>query len=157
MNLVEIRCLMQLAHPNIVTLYNLTLENNILYLIFEWMECDLSDIIRDKGRPFSEEEVHSIVLCFHLFKMLTCMHNEGYCHQDMKPENLLVRGDVVKISDFGLSINIAHEFNIGTRPYRAPESLLGSTYYNFAIDIWLMGVIMVQLFARYSPLGRSDS
>ena len=47
-----------------------------------------------------------------------------------------MRGDVVKISDFGLSINIAHEFNIGTRPYRAPESLLGSTYYNFTIDIW---------------------
>ena len=40
-NLVEVRCLMQLAHPNIVTLYNLTLENNILYLIFEWMECYL--------------------------------------------------------------------------------------------------------------------
>ena len=107
---------MQLAHPNIVTLYNLTLENNILYLIFEWMECDLSDIIRDKGRPFSEEEVRSIVLCFQLFKTLTCMHNEGYCHRDLKPENLLVRGDVVKISDFGLSINMPHEFNIGTRP-----------------------------------------
>ena len=43
-NLVEVRCLMQLAHPNIVTLYNLTLENNILYLIFEWMECYLSEI-----------------------------------------------------------------------------------------------------------------
>jgi len=83
------------------------------------------------------------------------MHKEGYCHRDLKPENVLVSGDVIKIADFGLAINMLYEAGkplqsyVATPPYRAPELLLGSTDYDFAIDIWAMGVIMVQLFTRY--------
>jgi protein kinase len=153
LNIAEVRCLQQLVHPNIVTLYNAIMENNTLYLVFEWMERDLSHIIRAKGRRFSVEEVRNI--SFQLFKALTRMHKEGYCHRDLKPENLLVCGDVIKIADFGLAINIPQEAGkplesyVATRPYRAPELLLGSTDYNLAIDIWAMGAIMVELFTRY--------
>ena len=78
LNIAEVRCLQQLVHPNIVTLYNAIMENNTLYLVFEWMERDLSHIIRDKGFWFLVEEVRNI--SFQLFKVLTRMHKEGYCH-----------------------------------------------------------------------------
>lgn len=42
-----------------------------------------------------------------------------------------------------------------TRPYRAPELPLGSTDYDFAIDIWAMGVIMAQLLAGCNLFGGS--
>lgn len=37
---------------------------------------------------------------------LAYMHKHGFFHRDMKPENLLMKGDVVKIADFGLAREI---------------------------------------------------
>jgi len=34
------------------------------------------------------------------------VHKEGYCHRDLKPHNMLVRGDIIKIVDFGLAKNM---------------------------------------------------
>ena len=75
--------------------YSLQFDTGEQHIVFDiWVDGMLSfiDTIRDKGRPFSEEEVRSIVLCFQLFKTLTCMQNEGYCHRDLKPENLASEG-----------------------------------------------------------------
>ena len=80
------------------------------------------------------------------------MHSKGYCHRDLKPQNLLVNGNIIKIGDFGLAVKIQHEnleSYIGTRLYRAPEVLLGSTDYDFSIDIWALGVITAELFTGY--------
>ncbi|KAH6568685.1 hypothetical protein BASA60_008550 [Batrachochytrium salamandrivorans] len=68
----------------------------------------------------------------------------------MKPENLLLVGDIVKIADFGLaretrSLPPYTEY-VSTRWYRAPEVLLRSTQYASPIDIWAVGAIMAELF-----------
>eukprot|EP00253_Pinus_taeda_P005733 PITA_05733 len=152
-DMTEVKCLQELVHPNIITMYEYIRENNTLCLVLEWMESDLSHIIKNRGRPFLENEVRNI--SFQLFKALTRMHKEGYCRRDLKPENLLMSGDVIKIADFGLAMNIPEEAGtplnsyVVTGPYRAPELLLGSTDYDFAIDIWAVGAIMVQLFTSY--------
>jgi len=153
LNLVEVRCMRELVHPNIVRLHDVIMESNTLYLVLEWMDCDLYELIKARGHPFSEEEVSN--LSFQLFKGLAYMHKQGYCHRDLKPENLLVSQDTIKIADFGLAKNMLHELGkplqsyVWTSPYRAPELLLGSTHYDFAIDIWAMGVIMAELLAGH--------
>jgi protein kinase len=43
---------------------------------------------------------------YQILQGLTFMHKHGFFHRDMKPENLLVRGDTVKIADFGLAREI---------------------------------------------------
>lgn len=68
----------------------------------------------------------------------------------MKPENLLITKDTLKIADFGLAREIRSRppFTdyVSTRWYRAPEVLLRSTTYNSPIDMWAVGAIMAELF-----------
>ena len=68
----------------------------------------------------------------------------------MKPENLLVKGDAVKIADFGLAREIRSKppFTdyVSTRWYRAPEIQLRSTNYNSPADLFACGAIMAELY-----------
>ena len=78
------------------------------------------------------------------------MHKHGFFHRDMKPENLLVKGEEVKVADFGLAREIRSRppFTdyVSTRWYRGPEILLRSTNYNSPIDIFAIGAIMAELY-----------
>jgi len=90
------------------------------------------------------------------------VHKHGYFHRDMKPENLLVSGETVKLADFGLAreIRARPPFTdyVSTRWYRAPEVLLRSSTYNSPLDIWACGGIMAELYTL-RPLfpGSSES
>lgn len=150
----EVKCLADLRfHPNILYLHDVILEGTTLYVVLELMDCDLSELQRrGRGRSFSEDEVRSF--CFQILKGLQSMSYERYCHRDLKPQNLLVRGGTsIKIADFGLATRIWNnkplESYVGTRPYRAPQLLLGSTEYGLSNDIWAIGVIMTELFTGY--------
>ncbi|XP_042445212.1 cyclin-dependent kinase F-4-like isoform X1 [Zingiber officinale] len=126
-------------------------ENDILYLVFEYMECNLYQLMKERGKSFSEVEIRN--WCFQIFRALAYMHKQGYFHRDLKPENLLVTKDLVKIADFGLAREILSKppFTgyVSTRWYRAPELLLHSSVYNSAVDMWAIGAIMAELFTLH--------
>ncbi|GAB2229949.1 hypothetical protein Droror1_Dr00014205 [Drosera rotundifolia] len=147
-NLREVKSLRKMNHPNIVKLKEVIREHDILYFVFEYMECNLYQVMKERGKPFSEVEVRS--WCFQVFQALAYIHQRGYFHRDMKPENLLVTKDVIKIADFGLAREVTSgppftEY-VSTRWYRAPEILLQSPTYTSAVDMWAMGAIMAELF-----------
>lgn len=148
LNLREVKSLRKMNHPNIVKLKEVFRENDILYFVFEYMECNLYQLMKDRLKLFSETEVRN--WCFQVFQGLAYMHRRGYFHRDLKPENLLVTKDVIKIADFGLAreINSQPPYTeyVSTRWYRAPEVLLQSSTYGSAVDMWAMGAIMAELF-----------
>lgn len=79
------------AHPNIIPLYDSFLipETKELYFIFECMEGNLYQLIKSrKGRPLAGGLVASIYR--QVVLGLQHIHDSGYFHRDMKPENLLV-------------------------------------------------------------------
>ncbi|PIA33608.1 hypothetical protein AQUCO_04100200v1 [Aquilegia coerulea] len=147
-NLREVKSLRKMNHPNIVKLKEVIRENDILYFVFEYMECNLYQLIKDRGKLFSEAEVRN--WCFQVFQALAYMHQRGYFHRDLKPENLLVTKDLIKVADFGLARETCskppYTEYVSTRWYRAPEVLLQSSSYNSAVDMWAMGAIMAELF-----------
>eukprot|EP00758_Cryptobia_borreli_P018286 Tbor_TRINITY_DN6668_c0_g1::TRINITY_DN6668_c0_g1_i1::g.3086::m.3086/K08829/MAK; male germ cell-associated kinase len=165
LQLREIQSLRRLQHPNIIKLKEVVRENNELFMIFEYMEQNIYQIM--KGRSghkgsmiFSDKEIRSI-MAQTLFG-LASIHKGGFMHRDLKPENLLTKGDIVKIADFGLAKEIRSrppftEY-VSTRWYRAPEIILRSTHYNSPIDIWALGVIFAELYLN-RPLfpGASDT
>lgn len=105
LNLTEVKCLRKIKHPNIVKLKELAIENNTLHFVFEYMECNLYELIQGrKQQLFSEVEVRK--LCFQVFQGLNYMHQQGYFHRDLKPENLLVSQDTIKIADLGCARKI---------------------------------------------------
>ncbi|GKE08711.1 cyclin-dependent kinase F-4-like protein, partial [Tanacetum coccineum] len=78
------------------------------------------------------------------------MHQRGYFHRDLKPENLLMNKNIVKIADLGqareMNAQQPFTYNVSTLCYRAPEVFLHAPVYNYAVDMWAMGEIIVELF-----------
>jgi len=156
----EVSSLRKLIHPNIVKLKEVIRENDELNLVFEHMDSNLYEFIKGRNKPLGDAKVRNIM--FQVIQALLHVHKNGYFHRDMKPENLLVRGDVIKLADFGLAreIRARPPFTdyVSTRWYRAPEVLLRSSVYNSPLDLWACGAIMAELYT-FRPLfpGASES
>ena len=124
-------------------------ENDELFLIFEFCDNNLYQLMKSSDKPMREDHIRLIM--YQVLTGIAYLHKNGYFHRDMKPENLLCNGlEHVKIADFGLAKEIRSrppftEY-VSTRWYRAPELLLRSPTYNSPIDIWASGVIMAELF-----------
>ncbi|KAH7664156.1 [RNA-polymerase]-subunit kinase protein [Dioscorea alata] len=158
MNLREVKALRRLDHCNIVKLKEIVRENNELFIIFEYMECNLYEVMRERVTAFSEEEIRNLMS--QMLQGLSYMHKNGFFHRDLKPENLLVTNGIIKIADFGLVRETMskppYTDYVSTRWYRAPEVLLQSSSYTSAIDMWAVGAILAELFTL-SPLFPGES
>lgn len=158
----EIKLLQTLRHPNIVSLIEMMVEKSQVYMVFEYLDHDLSGILLHPTLKFSEGNVK------YLFRQivdgLAYMHSRGILHRDIKGSNILLGKDgVVKIADLGLarSINLlnsaAHYTNrVITLWYRPPELLLGATNYDGAVDIWGIGCILAEFFVKKAILQSKD-
>lgn len=148
MALREIKSLRKLNHQNIVKLKEVIRVNDDLYFVFEYMEQNIYQLMKDRTVDFPEIQIKSIM--YQTLQGLAYMHKHGFFHRDLKPENLLVKGDAVKIADFGLAREIRSKppFTdyVSTRWYRAPEILLRSTNYNSPVDIFACGAMMAELY-----------
>ncbi|XP_070504312.1 serine/threonine-protein kinase dyf-5 [Chironomus tepperi] len=154
MALREVKSLKKLSHANVVKLKEVIRENDILYFVFEYMQENLYQLIKDRETHFPENTIKIILL--QIFAGLAFMHRHGFFHRDLKPENLLCNGpELVKIADFGLAREIRsrppYTDYVSTRWYRAPEVLLHSTRYSSAIDLWAVGCIASELYT-FRPL-----
>ncbi|ORZ10332.1 kinase-like domain-containing protein [Lobosporangium transversale] len=146
--------------PNIIKLHHFFLEKKELHMVFELMEGNLYQLIQDQnGVRLEESRIKSIV--FQVLRGLQHMHAKGVMHRDMKPENLLISGDTVKIADLGLARELKsrppYTTYVSTRWYRSPEVVLKSTAYSSAVDLWAIGAIAAELISL-KPLfpGNSD-
>lgn len=73
-------------------------------------------------------------------------------HRDMKPENVLIQNDQIKIADFGWG-NLNNDFRntyCGTPDYLSPEMILG-TGHDEKLDVWTLGVLMYEMMTGNPP------
>ena len=78
-------------------------ESGTLNLIFEFLDRDLFELMKSKApKGLTENQIRTIA--YQTLLGLSFMHKYGFFHRDMKPENLLVVGDTVKIADFVPSV-----------------------------------------------------
>lgn len=148
--LQEVKSLAKLNHPNIVKLLEVIKQNNKLFLVFEYMDQNILQLLKSKleKRTVNEIEVRNII--FQVLQGIYFMHRNGYFHRDLKPENILEFKQTIKIADFGLvkSISATRPLTeyVSTRWYRAPELVLNSTSYDEKVDIFAIGAIMAELY-----------
>jgi len=149
LKLREIKSLRSLKHPNIIRLQEVFRVNEELHFVFEFMEENAYQLIKDRKEALPENKIRSLM--YQTFQGLAYMHRHGFFHRDMKPENLMVQGDTLRIADFGLAREIRSRppFTdyVSTRWYRAPEVLLRSSNYNSPIDVFAVGLIMAELYS----------
>lgn len=156
----EVQSLKRLVHPNIVRLKEVIRENNELHMVFEYMEGNLYQMMKDRAKPLPESKIRNIM--YQTFQSLFAVHKHGYFHRDLKPENILTLKETVKLADFGLAREIRSQppltDYVSTRWYRAPEVLLRSVNYNSPIDLWACGGIMAELYLQRPLLpGQSEA
>ena len=130
-------------------------KTGTLNLIFEYMETDLLELMKSREpKTLEENQIRDIM--HQTLLGLSFMHKYGFFHRDMKPENLLLTRNKLKIADFGLAREIRsvppYTEYVSTRYYRAPECILKSTNYNSPIDIWGLGCIMAEMYTHTQPL-----
>jgi serine/threonine protein kinase len=145
----------KLKHQNIVELY----DHNILPVpYFEMEKCDSSlDII---SKPIDLEKALWII--FNVAEGLKYAHNEKIAHRDMKPQNILLREGIPKISDWGLS-KLTAESKTSTMAafspvYAAPEHISPEKFgaKDEQTDIWQLGVIFYELVTGKLPFQGDD-
>ena len=137
----EFRVLSDLAHPNLVELYELISEDGDSYFTMEFVDgVDFVRALRDRGdgresasaRASFEEAVATAAA--QLASGVAALHASGRLHRDIKPSNVLVAADGrVVLLDFGLATafgsDTARHYGAGltgTYAYMAPEVLLGA-------------------------------
>jgi len=157
----EVKLLLELKHPNIITLVDVFGHGSNISLVYDFMDTDLEEIIRDRE---SIVLTQANIKAYMIMILTGCeyLHANWILHRDMKPNNLLIdeRG-ILKIGDFGLakfygSPNRELTHQVVTRWYRPPELLFGARIYATGVDMWAVGCIFAELLRR-EPLLPGDS
>ncbi|KEG11034.1 putative protein kinase [Trypanosoma grayi] len=141
----EIQIMCSLNHPNIVHYFHCERKNNNVNLFMELCDASLSDIIVGKTKKPANLTVVQII--WQVLTALTYLHVRGVAHRDVKPPNILLKGETVKITDFGTARQGKTSKDVeGTLRYMAPEVYRGEPH-SSQCDIWSIGCLASELFA----------
>ena len=157
----EARTISQLSHPHICTLYDVGHQDDIAYLVMEYLEGETLAHRIEKG-PLSLSEVlrHGIEIA----NALAIAHRSGIVHRDLKPGNVMLTKGGAKLMDFGLARAIhltpapgaltesptmsrpltAEGTIVGTFQYMAPEQLEGKEA-DARTDLWALGCVLYEM------------
>src|ERR671910_3700250 len=143
-----------LNHPNLVSVFDTATDDEGVLIVMEYVEGEpLSRMLR-RG-PLRPEEVASMVR--DLGDALDHAHSHGVVHRDVKPGNVLIRGDgVTKLADLGIATasdgtRITRSGTVlGTAAYMAPEQLDGSET-GPSVDIYALAAIAFQALSGKRP------
>ncbi|XP_075874152.1 MAPK/MAK/MRK overlapping kinase isoform X3 [Nelusetta ayraudi] len=151
-NLREVQAMKRLSpHANIIQLHELIFdkETGTVSLICELMEMNIYEFIQRRKTPLPDHIIRNYM--YQLCKSLQHMHSCGIFHRDVKPENILIKHNSLKLGDFGSCRSVyskpPHTEYISTRWYRAPECLLTDGYYSFKMDMWSTGCVFYEIMS----------
>ncbi len=150
----EFKILAGLRHPNIISVldYGFDAAHQPFYTMTLLRE---SQTILEAGAGLDLEG--KINLMEQLLQGLIYLHRRGVLHRDIKPKNVLVTDDIVRLLDFGLSHKTDEEGETGGSPlYMAPE-LLREDEPTVASDIYAVGTLLYQLLSETHPFGVFNS
>src|SRR5437899_2703641 len=116
----EARAAAALVHPNVVAIYDVGEHEGVAYLAMEYVAG--SPLRAWIGAPITLGARLRILL--DVARALAAAHEAGLVHRDVKPENVMIRGDgAVKVLDFG----IARRPRAGVSPFADTEQISGHT------------------------------
>lgn len=157
----EVKVLRMLQHRNIVSLLEAFRRKGRLYLVFEYADKSMLEVLEGNSGGVSPARVRSYI--YQLVLAIHWCHVNNIVHRDVKPENLLINNDgTLKLCDFGFARTLSENGRgmtdyVATRWYRSPELLLGFTNYGREVDPWAVGCIMGELVDGQPLLpGESD-
>ena len=150
----EARIVSRLVHPNIVTVYDVGIENGHHFLSMEYIP---GEDLKDARHKLGLAERLSVVK--DIARALTFSGKKGYVHRDVKPENIMLHADGERavLMDFGIARPSESVSNmtqtgtaIGTPHYMSPEQARGQTV-DPRSDLYSLGVVLFLMLTGRVP------
>jgi serine/threonine protein kinase len=170
----EARVISQLNHPRICTLYDVGSENDVHYLVLEYIEGEtLAERLKRGSLPLDTVLEYGIQIADGLERA----HRSGIVHRDLKPGNVMLTKSGVKLLDFGLAKLLAgpsaddasdaltaeksltkEQAIVGTLSYMAPEQIEGRAV-DARTDLWALGAVLYEMITgtRAAAVVRGDN
>ncbi|MBI4871972.1 MAG: serine/threonine protein kinase [Candidatus Riflebacteria bacterium] len=146
----------RLSHPNIVKVYEASIEGGNPYIAFEYIEgITLSEHIR-KTPNFPIKDALTITV--QVLEGLEAAHEQGVVHRDIKPDNILIDAEGnAKIADFGIAKRSSAKARkskdwvlVGTPAYMSPEQAWGDEATERS-DLYSAGSVLYEMLAGQPP------
>lgn len=151
----EAKAAASLSHPNVVNIFDVGREDDIDYIVMEYIPGDnLKDLIK-RNAPMPFEQALDIVR--QIGEALHHAHQRNIIHRDIKPHNILVTPEgQIKVTDFGIARAIsASSFTqagmvVGSVQYSSPEQVKGGVV-GPQSDIYSLGCVLYELLTGTIP------
>ncbi len=145
----------KVSHHNIVNLLDVGIEENIRYLVMEYVKgTNLKELIKEKGKI---PPVIAVQITIRILSALQHTHRNGVIHRDIKPQNILVQEQGhIKVADFGIA-RVANSATLskgdsvmGSVHYFSPEQAAGEEVLQTG-DIYSVGVVLYEMLTGRVP------
>lgn len=151
----EARSAASLSHPNVVSIYDVGQDEDIHYIVMEYIEGGtLNDIIKERA-PLQAEE--AVKIASQICDALDHAHQNGIIHRDIKPHNILIsKSGRIKVTDFGIARAAASSHItqtgavLGSVHYFSPEHAKGVAQGEKS-DIYSLGAVLYQMVTNRLP------
>ena len=147
----ERRMLKLVEHPFLIRMWGTFQDAKNLFMVMDYIEGgELFSLLRKLQRfpnPVAKFYAAEVTLA------LEYLHSHNIIYRDLKPENILLdRNGHIKITDFGFAkeVSTVTWTLCGTPDYIAPE-VITTKPYNKSVDWWLLGVLIFEMLAGYTP------
>lgn len=156
----EAQAAASLSHPNVVSIYDVGQEDEVHYIVMEYVEgYTLNDLIKERAPLQVEEAIH---IASQICDALEHAHQNQIIHRDIKPHNILIgKNGRVKVTDFGIakaadSSQLTQTGSVvGSVHYFSPEHAKG-TLAGAKSDLYSLGIVLYQMLTGRLPfLGES--
>jgi len=146
----------RLTHPNIVSIYDVGVDNGIYYIVMELIQGKtLKEIIVEENGPLPWK--WSVNVAMQIAAALDMAHKNNIIHRDIKPHNIIITEDgVAKVTDFGIAKAVSNSTitafgtTIGSVHYFSPEHARGG-FTDAKSDIYSLGVVMYEMLTGRVP------
>ncbi|KAF1749525.1 hypothetical protein GCK72_025993 [Caenorhabditis remanei] len=147
-------------HPNVIALLSCEYVDDYAAIFMEY--ANQNTLLSHVDSNWTLKTIHGFFT--QLISGLHYIHGRGYCHRDIKSENLLISWGTLKICDFGVACRYRNqhgtfdvESGYGTAHTWAPENFGEDDVNGPALDVWSTGVVLVEMIGGDIPWSQANA